>query len=145
MRISDSGQVAFWDASGEVLYVGRKRSDSFGRDQFMQRGGQPESAIERYQDKLADCDSLGYRFEVKGKQVSVVNHPSEVAEECGQSDIVVLTQRRAGPVARRQCEAELFDARVFRREGAQDVYLSNNAMRFVPANSQARRARPWSN
>jgi len=56
MRISDSGQVAFWDETGEVLYVGRKRSDSFGRDQFMQRGGQPESAIQRYQDELADCD-----------------------------------------------------------------------------------------
>jgi len=82
MRISDSGQVAFWDESGDVLYVGRKRSDSFGRDQF-------------------------------------------------------------GPIARRQCKAKLFDGRVFRREGAQDVYLSDKKMRFVPANSEARRRRPW--
>jgi len=145
MRISDKGQVAFWDEAGEVLYVGRKRSDSFGRDQFMQRGGQPESTVERYKDELAECDALACRFKVKDKQVSVVNHPSEVAEECEQSDIVVLTQRSAGPVARRLCKAKLFDARVFRREGAQDVYLSGGEMRFVPANSEARRARPWSN
>ena len=143
MRISDSGQVAFWNETGEVLYVGRKRSDSFGRDQFMQRGGQPDSTVERYQDELADCDDLACRFEVRGKQVSVVNHPSEVAEECEQSDIVVLTQRRAGPVARRQCDAKLFDARVFAREGAQDVYFSEEKIRFVPANHKGRRQRPW--
>jgi len=143
MRISDSGQVAFWNETGEVLYVGRKRSDSFGRDQFMQRGGQPEGPIERYQDELADCDGLGCRFKVKGKQVAVVNHPSEVAEECEHSDIVVLTQRQAGPVARRQCKVQLFDARVFAQEGAQDVYLNEEEMRFVPANHKGRRQRPW--
>ena len=144
MRISDGGQVAFWDASGEVLYVGRMRSDSFGRDQFMQRGGQPESRVARYKDNLAECDRAACRFKVKGRQVSVVTHPSEVAEECESSDIVVLTQREAGPVVRRFCQAKLFDARVFKREGAQDVYLSKGEMRFVPANSKARRRRPWS-
>ena len=145
MRISDSGQVAFWNETGEVLYVGRKGSDSFGRDQFMQRGGQPESTIQRYQDELADCDDLACRFKVRGKQVSVVNHPSEVTEECEHSDIVVLAQRQAGPVSRRQCRAKLFDARIFAREGAQDVYLDEGGMRFVPANSEARQRRPWSN
>ena len=143
MRIAENGQVAFWNASGEALYVGRKRSDSFGRDQFMQRGGQPESDILNYKDELANCDDLACRFRVKGQQVSVVNHPSEVPEECEQSDIVVLTQRQAGPIARRQCKAKLFDARILAREGAQDVYLDGETMRFVPANSEARRRRPW--
>lgn len=145
MRISDTGQVAFWDeGKGDVLYVGRKRADRFGRSQFMQRGGQPVSEIEAYKDELADCDRLACRFKVKGKQISVINHPSEVAEECEQSDIVVLTQREAGPVARRLCQAKLFDARVFKIEGAQDVYFDGKQMRFVPANSEARRRRPWS-
>lgn len=145
MRISDAGQVAFWDEDkGDILYVGRKRADRFGRSQFMQRGGQPVSEIEAYKDVLANCDRLACRFKVKGKQVSVINHPSEVAEECEQSDIVVLTQREAGPVARRLCQAKLFDARVFKREGAQDVYLDGDKMKFVPANSEARRRRPWS-
>jgi len=99
--------------------------------------------MEAYKDDLADCDDLACRFTVKGRQVSVVNHPSEIAEECEHSDIVVLTQRQAGPVARRGCKAKLFDGQVFKREGAQDVYLRGDEMRFVPANSEARRARPW--
>lgn len=143
MRISDAGQVAFWDVSGEVLYVGRKRSDRFGRSQFMQRGGQPESEMEAYGDAFADCDRLACRFKVKDKQVSVITHPSEVAEECETSDIVVLSEREAGPVARRLCKAKLFDSRVFKREGAQDVYLGGGEMRFVPANGKGRRNRPW--
>ncbi len=144
MRISDTGQVAFWDEGGEVLYVGRKGSDRYGRSQFMQMSGEPNSAIERYQDELADCDSLACRFTVKEQRVSVVNHPSEIAEECSQSDIVVLTQRAAGPVAKRQCKAILFDAKRFAREGAQDVYFKAEETVFVPANSEARRNRPWS-
>jgi competence protein ComEC len=143
MRISDSGQVAFWDETGEVLYVGRKRSDSFGREQFMQRSGQPEGAIARYQDERAECDRLGCRFKVRGKQVSVVNHPSEVAEECETSDIVIVAHREAGAIARRLCGAKLFDARLFEREGAQDVYFKDDGIEFIPANSEARRARPW--
>jgi len=119
MRISDSGQVAFWDDEGDYLYVGRKWGDRFGRSQFMQRGGQPDSEMQGYKDELANCDDLACRFMVKGPQ------------------------REAGPVARRGCEAKLFDARVFKREGAQDVYLSGEEVRFVPANSEARRRRPW--
>lgn len=144
MRISDTGQVAFWDEGGEVLYVGRKGSDRYGRSQFMQMGGTPNGDVERYQDELADCDRLACRFTVKGQQVSVVNHPSEIAEECRQSDIVVLTQRDAGPVVKRQCKANLFDAKRFGREGAQDVYIKNGKTVFIPANSEARRSRPWS-
>ena len=143
MRISDTGQVAFWDASGTVLYVGRKGSDRYGRSQFMQMGGEPDGEIKRYQDELAECDALACRFTVKGRQLSVVNHPSEIEEECRQSDIVVLTQRAAGPVAKRQCKARLFDAKVFAREGAQDVYFKGGETVFVPANSEARRRRAW--
>ena len=143
MRISDTGQVAFWDESGKVLYVGRKGSDRYGRSQFMQMGGEPDGAIERYQDELADCDNLACRFTVKKQQISVVNHPSEIAEECSHSDIVVLTQRAAGPVAKRHCKASLFDVKRFAREGAQDVYFKKEETVFVPANSEARRRRPW--
>ena len=143
MRISDTGQVAFWDESGKVLYVGRKGSDRYGRSQFMQMGGEPDGAIEHYQDELADCDNLACRFTVKQQQISVVNHPSEIAEECNHSDIVVLTQRAAGPVAKRHCKASLFDVKRFAREGAQDVYFKKEETVFVPANSEARRRRPW--
>jgi len=145
MRISDKGQVAFWDHGDEsILYVGRKRSDRYGREQFMQKAGQVGSDIKRYQDDLALCDKLACRFEIKGRQVSVIHHPSEVAIECEAADIVILTQRRAGPVARRGCEAELLDERIFKTSGAHDVYMSSQGIKLRPANKKGRRKRPWS-
>ena len=145
MRISDTGQVAFWDSADEsVLYVGRKRSDRYGREQFMQKAGQINGEVKRYQDELASCDKLACRFEVRGKQISVVHYPSEVPLECETSDIVILTTREAGPVARRGCEAELLDQRVFRTSGAHDVYISAEEIELRPANKKGRRSRPWS-
>ena len=54
---------------------GVKGSDRYGRSQFMQMGGEPDGEIKRYQDELAECDALACRFTVKGRQLSVVNHP----------------------------------------------------------------------
>ena len=145
MRISDAGQVAFWDNKDEaILYVGRKRSDRYGREQFMQKAGLVNGEIKRYQDELAQCDKLACRFEVRGKQVSVVHHPSEVPLECETADIVILTKRQAGPVARRGCAAKLLDERVFRTAGAHDVYIEDGAIELRPANKKGRRERPWS-
>ncbi len=144
MRISDTGQAAFWDEpNGYILYVGGKRSDRYGREQFMQRAGQPGSDMLSYQDTLALCDALACRFVVKGQQVSVVSHPSAVPEECAASGVVVLTVREAGPVARRGCGAELLDARVFRKSGALDIYIEEERVRIEPSNTKARRQRPW--
>jgi len=145
MRISDEGRVAFWDNTDKnTLYVGRKRSDRYGREQFMQKAGLVNSDVERYQDELALCDKLACRFEVKGRRVSVVEHPSEVPLECETSDIVILTQREAGPVARRGCGAKLLDQRIFRISGAHDVYISTQGIELRPANKKGRRQRPWS-
>ena len=145
MRVSDSGQVAFWDGDEEdILYVGRKRSDRYGREQFMQKAGLVKSDIRRYQDDLASCDKLACRFEVKGQRVSIVHHPSEVPLECDNADIVILTQRRAGPRARRGCAAALLDQKIFRTSGAHDVYISGEGIELRPANKKGRRARPWS-
>ena len=143
--ISDAGQVAFWDNIDEaVLYVGRKRSDRYGREQFMQKAGLVNGEIRGYQDELAQCDKLACRFEVRGKQVSVVHHPSEVPLECDTADIVILTKRQAGPVARRGCAAKLLDERVFRTSGAHDVYIKDGTIALRPANKKGRRERPWS-
>ena len=144
MRISDTGQVAFWDeAKKDILYVGRTRSDRYGREQFMQRAGLEDSKIESYEDSLALCDSLACRFIVKGQQISVLSHPSEVPIECDNAVLVVLTEREAGPVARRGCRAQLLDARVFEEQGSQDVYISKDGIELRPSNTKARIARPW--
>ena len=110
----------------------------------MQKAGQINGEVKRYQDELASCDKLACRFEVRGKQISVVHHPSEVPLECETADIVILTTREAGPVARRGCEAELLDQRVFRKSGAHDVYISAEEIELRPANKKGRRSRPWS-
>ncbi len=144
LRISDTGQVAFWSAENDTLFVGRKRADRYGREQFMQRAGRPKSDVETYKDTLALCDRLACRFDVKGKKISVVSHPSEVAVECEVSDIVVLTVRRAGPVSRRNCGEILLDERSFKTLGAHDVYITDEGIDMRPANEKGRQRRPWS-
>ena len=76
--------------------------------------------------------------------MSVVSHPSEVGLECEFSDIVVLTVRRAGPVARRKCQAILLDERSFQTSGAHDVYINQDDIELRPANEKGRQRRPWS-
>ena len=150
MRVSDTGQVAFWGDvegtqadKGKILFVGRKRSDRYGREQFMQRAGQTGSDVQSYEDALALCDALACRFTVKGQQISVVSHPSEVPEECASSALIILTKREAGPVARRGCAGMLLDEGVFRAQGAQDVYIDEQGIELRASKSKARAARPW--
>jgi len=153
IRISDTGQVAFWDKPRDTLYVGRIRSDRFGREQFMQRAGKADAETRTYVDTLALCDSLACRFDLKGKTISVVSQPDVLEEECANSDLVVLTTRRAGPRLRRICEATLRDERDFFETGAADIYISPERkdgrkdgldMRIAVSNTKSRRARPWS-
>jgi len=141
MRISDTGQVAFWN--GEALYVRSKRADKYGREQFSQRAGRVDTDIIKYEDGLAQCDAMACRALVKGKLISIVNQPSEVPEECAASDMVIVINRRAGPVAKRNCKALLIDETVLRSEGAQDVYMSGKGIRLEPALTKARKKRPW--
>jgi len=142
MRVSDTGQVAFW-GEGNMLYVGVARADRYGREQFIQRAGQAKADIVTYEDTLALCDALACRVLVKGKTISVVSQPSEVPEECAESDIVILTNRKAGPVARRKCQAALLDEQVFNEQGAADVYIDTENIRINPAITKGRSKRPW--
>ena len=148
VRISDTGQVAFWDKPTDTLFVGRVRTDRFGREQFMQRAGKADAQTRTYVDTRALCDSLACRFELKGKTISVVSQPDVLEEECANSDLVVLTTRRAGPRLRRLCAAKLRDGRDFLETGAADIYISQNRqddldIRIAVSNTPARQARPW--
>lgn len=158
LRISDTGRIAFWDVgtaseTGEpdetfsaetpALYVSSKRSDRYGRDRFIGRAGVASAQPQSYQNGRADCDALACRFQIKDRWISVIHHPSEVVEACAQSDLVILTKRRAGPVARRGCQAIIVDEQDFRRNGAQDVFVNANGIRARSALSVKRRNRPW--
>lgn len=144
MRISDDGRIAIWNGeSRETLYVGSSRADRYGREQFAQRAGASEVNTERYADTLALCDALACRLSIGEQTISIVSHPSEVPEECRNSSFVVLTNRDAGPVAKRQCQAVLIGERALKRGGAHDIYLKEGKVRAVTALTEKRTARPW--
>lgn len=148
MRVSDSGKVAFWDAQTDevdtpALYVDTKRSDKYGRAQFVQRAGEADVLTQSYKDARALCDALACRFDIKGRWISIVNHPSEVPDACETADLVILGVRRAGPVANRNCKALLLDQRDFYTGGAHDIFVTETGINAVPAITQTRKARPW--
>jgi competence protein ComEC len=146
MRISDDGRIAILkkgQSEKSGLYVSSKRADRYGREQFIQRAGIAEATTYSYQNTLALCDALACRLSFGTRSVSIINHPSEVPQECASSDLVIVVSRRAGPVARRNCSAVLIDARDFKANGAYDVYLSGKTLRLIPSNSKGRQARPW--
>ncbi len=163
LRISEDGRVAFWLQSDEAaaLMVDRRRADRYGREQFAQMAGRPDSAWVDYEKSFADCDALACRFELRGKTISVMKHPSEVIGECADVDLAILTVREAGPVARRACQTQgravFLDAQTLRQSGALNIYLKapkslhdndsqrdvRHMIRLEPSRTQARAQRPW--
>ena len=149
LRISEDAKVAFWKppATGEgppILLVDSRRPDRYGRDQFAQRAGLSDVDWLPFKDSLAQCDALACRAKIGAWQVSILQSPSEVMTECHASDLVILSVRRAGPVARRQCEAVLIDETRLQETGALDVYLMDE-IKIKAARPPARKRRPWDN
>ncbi|MEP1230048.1 MAG: ComEC/Rec2 family competence protein [Litorimonas sp.] len=178
LRVSEDGRVAFWLEEGRsqdgrlqdstavdaTLMVDRRRADRYGREQFAQMAGRPDSLWQDYERSFADCDALACRFKLRGKTVSVMKHPSEVIRECTDVDLAILTEREAGPVARRRCEqqgrAVFLDAKTLRQSGALNIYFGGDAnkpakrtgetelepratIRLEPSRTAARARRPW--
>lgn len=77
-----------------------------------------------------------------GSTISVIEEPSEVPEACTDSDLVILPSRRAGPVAKRACEALLIDSESLRQSGGLHLRLGE-PIRLTPISSDTRRTRPW--
>lgn len=147
LRISDSAKVAFWaapsDGAGDpILMVGSRRPDRYGREQFAQRAGRNDVDWAPYRDRIAQCDALACRAKIGDWQVSILQSPSEVPEECDVSDLVVLAVRSAGPVARRNCSAVLVDESSLRETGALDVYLKEH-LTMKAARPSVEKRRPW--
>lgn len=144
MRISDDGRIAIWNGDArDTLYVGSRRADNYGREQFVQRAGVAVAETESYADTIALCDALACRLVINGQNVSIVSHPSEVAEECIYSTLVVLIERDAGPVSKRQCKAKLIGTSDLKRNGAYDIYLTEKALKTRISFTEGRRHRPW--
>lgn len=147
LRISDMGKVAFWQApeggtGTPILMVGSRRPDRYGREQFAQRAGLNDVDWAPYADRIAQCDTLACRAKIGAWQISILQNPSEVPEECIASDLVILAVRSAGPVARRNCSAVLVDESTLRETGALDVYLKDG-LTIKAARPSVERRRPW--
>lgn len=140
LRVSDTGRVSLIvEGRGKTASL---RADRYGREQFARASGIPHIDWENFHDKFAQCDALACRMEIRGSVVTIVDEASEVPDACRDSDIVILPDRRAGPVARRACAAILLDGRAL--EGTGGVYVSlDETIRVVPVVTEARKRRPW--
>ena len=143
IRVSAEGRVAFWESKDfQQLIVTSERADRYGRNQFSEKAGQGDVEVLAMSKSEAPCDALACRFEVKGHQLSILNHPSEAPIECAVSDLVILTVRDVGPEVRRNCKARLVDGRTLRRLGALDIYLEET-IRWQGTKKPPENRRPW--
>ena len=140
LRVDEKGRVSI--LTPERGLTSNMRADRFGREQFARASGDPEQIWTGYEDAEVPCDVLGCRLAIEDKIISVVEEPSEVPEACQDSDLVILPEREAGPVARRGCDAMLIDARVLRATGG--VHLrTEDLTTLTPIVSRQRQNRPW--
>jgi competence protein ComEC len=140
LRITDDGRVSLIADNRAV--TSSLRADRYGRDQFSRASGTPTIEWLNYRDDFADCDALACRFTHNQTVVTVIEEPSEVPQACLDSDIVVLATRDSGPVARRSCQARLFDRRALMRSGGYHIQTSA-PLTIVPIISDRRRRRLW--
>jgi len=144
MRISQSARIAFWDPQAvNVLLVDRKRGDKFGRGRFMEAAGTADPDIRTFAETGVLCDMLACRLNIKGSIVSIVHEPEGVSGACQDSDLVILTLRRAGPRARRGCGAQLLDVDELEADGARTITITKAGIKIATANPERRKARPW--
>lgn len=145
MRVSESANLTYWDVSdtGRVIYTSRARADRYGRAQFTERLGEAGADIVNFEESETRCDSMACRIDLRGRLIALVIAPEALAEECETADLVILTEREAGPRLRRACAEKLIDLRLLEEWGAQNIYLESNRIRFDPANPERRRSRPW--
>lgn len=143
MRVSDSGKIAFWDSERDALWVERIRTDRYGREQFVKRAGRHDIKFGKYSDGAALCDSQACRFEINGQVISIVNSPEGLEEDCETAALIILTNRKSGPVSRRACQAKLLDSNDFKTLGATNVYINPAGITLKHSKPKSRQSRPW--
>ena len=140
LRVSETGRVSL--LVGNEGQTASLRADRYGREQFARASGHETVEWHNYRDQFASCDALACRMEIMDRVISVVETASEAPEACQDSDVVILPEREAGPVARRGCQALLIDQRVLKDRGT--IYLQlGDALRLVPVLTDRRSNRPW--
>lgn len=140
IRINADGRVSLRH-EGQGL-TSSTRADRYGREQFARGAGEPEIGWAKFRDGFATCDALACRFQLGGQWVSVVEEASEVPEACTTSDLVILPERAAGIVAKRNCGARLLDGPALEQAGGVHVKMGRT-LEVRPILSSKRANRPW--
>ena len=144
IRISEQGALAFWNNSSvNTLYVDRKNSDRYGRQEFIEAMGVGTTAVMGYDGKIGKCDDRACFVEFKGKKILVVSDPSEIMEDCELADLIIVPKRDLGARARRLCARQVIDGTDLRRLGAHSVTIgAGNAFKIRTARRSVA-SRPW--
>ena len=145
IRVGDNGAIALWseDEDAPVLYVDRKNTDSYGRQEFTEAMGFHDVAMKTYRGDLGRCDSLACQLDYKGYQILIVRDPSEILEDCHLADILIVPKRNLGARARRLCDVPVIDQSDLYRLGAHSVYLGGDGAIAIKASRNVHAQRPW--
>lgn len=144
IRISESGAVAFWQTGDNPkLFVDRKNTDRYGRQQFIEAMGLSLVDTETFDGRLGSCDMIGCVLRFKDKTIKIIYDPSEFREDCAGADIVIFPKRRLGSRAKRQCAAMIIDAEDLDANGAYNLYLNDQGSLRTKTARLPRPGRPW--
>lgn len=141
-RLSEKGDIAFWNAEGDRLYVSKKRRDRFGRNQFVRQAGFEDVVFDEITDHFP-CDSRGCSLEIENKTIAVIQYPDDFLETCSKYDLVILATRPAGPRNKRLCKSLFIDKATLYHTGAIDIFIKEGKVKFSPTQKN-NRERPWS-
>ncbi len=144
IRISSDGAIAFWQ-SGDVpkLYVDRKNTDRYGRQQFIEAMGLSLVETEAFEGQLGSCDMIGCVLSFKNKVIKIIRDPSEIAEDCFAADIVIVPKRRLGSRAKRLCDSYIIDAKDLQNTGAHSLFIDVSGSLRTETSWPLVPSRPW--
>ena len=141
MRVSDKGQVT-WQSDEGRYYTLNRRSDSFGRGQFLRGNGDGDDDV-KHGRELDSCDRQGCWLSLKGFMIAIIQTPDLLLESCETSDLVIIQKRAAGPRAKYLCQSQIvIDYDDLQDTGAIDIIAKKGELRIQHAKS-VKRKRPW--
>jgi len=141
--VAASGRNAGVVAAGEgALYIYTRRRDRFSAGAWREAAGMDRRTKSSGLAEIGQCGPAGCTVALTGKgQVSFIEDPLALAEDCARADLVVAFFYVSGADWRR-CEATLIDAVAVRLRGAHAVWLTGGVARLRTV-AEVRGVRPW--
>lgn len=144
LRVSADGAIAFWEFDDEpVLYVDKKNSDRYGRQEFIEAMGIGTTLVRSFDGALGACDSQACSINFKGRTVLIAGDPGAVIEDCHRADLIILPKRVLGKRARRLCTVQIVDANDLKYKGAHSIYFTEGGSIRLKTARKVISHRPW--